>query len=312
MSVIRSNVIVGMQALIKKAKSLDSPWVDETLLDSCAIVERLDHTIKAEEATHLERLWLSAKLQEAWLLRDTFTVGDNLEHFMKQLEDLVAPDFYPTVLDFVQAEARTTGKAECEVMIKGRPVTLVDVGGQRCERRKWRHYFDQVSCVVFIVNLNSYNRMLYEDHTQNRLLEDLDCFEEVVNTDSFKNTPFFLIFNFRDLFQHKIESSWDGQAPELSRYLPPPLVDMVRGYTTAMSAPLSALFPDYTGGPSFEHGLAFIRDKFLRLDRRASGLGKFKRLMRRSPRLTTFTTCMLDTQEAQECMNQIISSLIER
>lgn len=36
--------------------------------------------------------------------------------------------------------------------------SLVDVGGQRSERRKWMHCFDDVKAVIFLVGLSGYRQ----------------------------------------------------------------------------------------------------------------------------------------------------------
>jgi guanine nucleotide-binding protein subunit alpha len=43
---------------------------------------------------------------------------------------------------------------------------LVDVGGQRSERRKWIYCFADVSSVLFVVALNEYDQVLSEDPRQ--------------------------------------------------------------------------------------------------------------------------------------------------
>ena len=53
-----------------------------------------------------------------------------------------------------------------------------DMGGQRNERRKWIHAFDNVNCVVFVAALSEYDQVLFEDETQNRMEEALQLFEE--------------------------------------------------------------------------------------------------------------------------------------
>ena len=42
---------------------------------------------------------------------------------------------------------------------------LVDVGGQRSERRKWIQCFDDVKAVLFVAALSGYDMTLFEDGT---------------------------------------------------------------------------------------------------------------------------------------------------
>ena len=43
---------------------------------------------------------------------------------------------------------------------------MVDVGGQRSERRKWIHCFDKVQAIIFLVAVSEYDQVLAEDETQ--------------------------------------------------------------------------------------------------------------------------------------------------
>lgn len=47
---------------------------------------------------------------------------------------------------------------------------MVDVGGQRCERRKWFRYFHDVASILFVVNLSGYAQFLVEDSDAVRML----------------------------------------------------------------------------------------------------------------------------------------------
>ena len=40
---------------------------------------------------------------------------------------------------------------------------MVDVGGQKTERKKWIHCFEEVKAVMFIVALSDYDLTLRED-----------------------------------------------------------------------------------------------------------------------------------------------------
>lgn len=39
---------------------------------------------------------------------------------------------------------------------------MVDVGGQRSERRKWIHCFENVTSIIFLVALSEYDQVLVE------------------------------------------------------------------------------------------------------------------------------------------------------
>lgn len=43
---------------------------------------------------------------------------------------------------------------------------MFDVGGQRNERKKWIHCFDDVTAVIFVAAISEYDQVLYEDATQ--------------------------------------------------------------------------------------------------------------------------------------------------
>jgi len=40
---------------------------------------------------------------------------------------------------------------------------MVDVGGQRSERKKWIHCFENVTAIIFMVAANEYDMTLVED-----------------------------------------------------------------------------------------------------------------------------------------------------
>lgn len=50
----------------------------------------------------------------------------------------------------------------CDVMSCFR---LFDVGGQRSERKKWIHCFEDVTAIIFCVAMSEYDQVLHEDET---------------------------------------------------------------------------------------------------------------------------------------------------
>lgn len=79
------------------------------------------------------------------------------------------------------------------------------MGGQRNERKKWIHCFENVKAVIFVCSLSEYNQKCYEDDTTNRMRESLMLFDDISNNKFFQTTPIILLFNKEDLFKEKIK-----------------------------------------------------------------------------------------------------------
>lgn len=79
----------------------------------------------------------------------------------------------------------------CEkINIKNTKYNIIDVGGQRSERRKWIHCFENVDFLIFLISISEYDQFLEEDEKVNRLEESLEVFNTYIcNSIWFKNTP---------------------------------------------------------------------------------------------------------------------------
>lgn len=72
---------------------------------------------------------------------------------------------------------------------------MFDVGGQRSERRKWIHCFENVTAVIFLCAISEYDQKLLEDEETNRLQEALTLFDGICNSKWFVNTSMILFLN---------------------------------------------------------------------------------------------------------------------
>lgn len=63
----------------------------------------------------------------------------------------------------LQARLRTTGITETLFELGQMNFRMMDVGGQRSERKKWIHCFEGVQCLLFMVALSGYDQCLVED-----------------------------------------------------------------------------------------------------------------------------------------------------
>ncbi len=172
-----------------------------------------------------------------------------MAHFMDKAISLSAASYLPTVEDVLRVRKETSAVEEEEYWIEHALFQVVDVGGQRTERRKWVGHFDGVSAVVFVVSLAEYDQTLEEDSSVNRLIESLEVFSEVANSRWFDRSALVLMLNKKDVFAQKIatvdlRSEGDKGAP--------------------------ARFLDYTGGCNQAKALEYILGRFTEIVAAAS------------------------------------------
>ncbi|KAG2389209.1 hypothetical protein C9374_014609 [Naegleria lovaniensis] len=135
----------------------------------------------------------------------SYPLIDNLAYFMNHCERIGAASYTPSVEDVLHCRLRTTGVHETKFEFGGLSMRLVDVGGQRNQRKKWIHVFDNVTALIFVVSLVEYNQVLEEDPTTIRIRESMLLFEELVNCSVFYDKPVMLFLNKVDLFNDLIK-----------------------------------------------------------------------------------------------------------
>eukprot|EP00301_Raphidiophrys_heterophryoidea_P005702 c12363_g1_i1.p2 GENE.c12363_g1_i1~~c12363_g1_i1.p2 ORF type:complete len:198 (+),score=44.24 c12363_g1_i1:551-1144(+) len=157
---------------------------------------------------------------------------------MEHIARVSASQYLPTTEDVLRVRVKTTGIVENQWTMNGTLFRMFDVGGQRSERRKWIHHFDNVTAVIFVAALSEFDQTLEEDPTMNRMLEALTLFDQICNSRFFLATSMILFLNKKDLFEKKI-----------------------------LTADLRVCFPDYTGTQDFESTAGFIETKFIERNR---------------------------------------------
>ncbi len=106
----------------------------------------------------------------AWLMRSMFLPITMVQHLIRP--PLAPPlpllfffcyslfsdgDVPPFVV--LHCRARTTGIVETGFQIKKDLFRLMDVGGQRNERKKWIHCFEGVTAVLFVAAISEYDQV---------------------------------------------------------------------------------------------------------------------------------------------------------
>lgn len=93
----------------------------------------------------------------------TFFASRSLNYYFADLDRLFEPSYVPNEQDIVHARARTIGITETVFTLRDHDMLMVDVGGQKSERRKWIHCFQDVTSILFLVSLSGYDQCLVED-----------------------------------------------------------------------------------------------------------------------------------------------------
>lgn len=112
----------------------------------------------------MRRLWADPGAQTCFGRSNEYHLEDNAAYYLNDLDRIAAPDYIPTVEDILRSRDMTTGIVENKFTFKELTFKMVDVGGQRSERKKWIHCFEGVTAIIFCVELSGYDLKLYEDN----------------------------------------------------------------------------------------------------------------------------------------------------
>lgn len=203
--IVHSNVCQSMKAMVDSFEKLgitmnpDLVSLKDKYLDMSA-----DDKLNTELGALIKDMWEHSQIKDQFNRRSEFQLNDSAEFYFENITRLATDDYMPTTDDVLRSRVRTTGIVQSEFIIKSIEFAMFDVGGQRNERRKWIHCFDNVDAVVFVASLSEFDQVLFEDETQNRLDEALDLFKQIVNSKWFKETSMILFLNKKDLFEKKL------------------------------------------------------------------------------------------------------------
>ncbi|KAI5854019.1 guanine nucleotide binding protein, alpha subunit [Tricharina praecox] len=192
-------------------------------------------------------LWSDLGVQKAVKRGNEFALHDNLIYFFESLDRLFAKEFLPTDQDILRSRLKTTGITETVFDLGTLTYRMFDVGGQRSERKKWIHCFENVTALLFLVAISGYDQCLVEDKDANQMQEALMLFESICNSQWFIRTSMILFLNKIDLFKQKL-----------------------------LISPVKKYFPDYQGDPkSYKQASEFFQENFKRLNRNSGKVGVF-------------------------------------
>eukprot|EP00485_Elphidium_margaritaceum_P011667 CAMPEP_0202689840 /NCGR_PEP_ID=MMETSP1385-20130828/5026_1 /ASSEMBLY_ACC=CAM_ASM_000861 /TAXON_ID=933848 /ORGANISM="Elphidium margaritaceum" /LENGTH=385 /DNA_ID=CAMNT_0049345043 /DNA_START=29 /DNA_END=1186 /DNA_ORIENTATION=+ len=248
---IYDNIVEQISAVILQCRSLEYK-LDETEEAAIAYLESLssDTPLTPDVAAQIKVLWQNESVKMAYDNRTNLSIVDSSAYFFDELERIASIDYTPTEKDILLVRTPTTGIISAQFSIDGNVFDIYDAGGQKCERSKWIHCFDNVTAVLFMASLSCFDQGLYENVHTNALHETLRLWDEILNSRWFRPTAIILFLNKSDLFRYKLEQKqkklhacFDGSNDE---------------------------FDEYKGDDSFDDGVQFILSQFLKLNRNAT------------------------------------------
>ncbi|ETE70440.1 Guanine nucleotide-binding protein G(z) subunit alpha, partial [Ophiophagus hannah] len=240
----------------------------------------------------MKRLWADPGVQECFRRSNEYHLEDNAAYYLNDLDRIAALDYIPTVEDILRSRDMTTGIVENKFTFKELTFKMVDVGGQRSERKKWIHCFEGVTAIIFCVELSGYDLKLYEDNQtdaddksmlcsgclmflhpfpQSRMAESLRLFDSICNNNWFINTSLILFLNKKDLLAEKIRR-----------------------------IPLTVCFPEYKGQNTYEEAAVYIQRQFEDLNRN-----------KETKEIYSHFTCATDTSNIQFVFDAVTDVIIQ-
>ncbi|XP_071443642.1 G protein alpha q subunit isoform X1 [Hetaerina americana] len=205
---VYQNIFMAMQSMIRAMDLLKIQYADSSNVDKAELIRGVDfETVTSFESPYVEAikdLWEDAGIQECYDRRREYQLTDSAKYYLSDLERIKADDFLPTEQDILRARAPTTGIIEYPFDLDSIVFRMVDVGGQRSERRKWIHCFENVTSIIFLVALSEYDQILFESENENRMEESKALFKTIITYPWFQHSSVILFLNKKDLLEEKI------------------------------------------------------------------------------------------------------------
>ncbi|XP_055504578.1 guanine nucleotide-binding protein G(o) subunit alpha isoform X3 [Leucoraja erinacea] len=169
--VVYSNTIQSLAAIVRAMDTLGIEYGDkDRKADAkmvCDVVGRMEDTepFSPELLGAMKRLWSDSGMVECFSRAREYQLNDSAQYYLECLDRIGGSDYQPTEQDILRTRVKTTGIVETHFTFKNLHFRLFDVGGQRSERKKWIHCFEDVTAIIFCVALSGYDQVLHEDET---------------------------------------------------------------------------------------------------------------------------------------------------
>ena len=242
--IIYSNTIQSLHAIITAMLKLNIAFAEENRKEDAnkvlQVVQEQRDTEPFSEvlSTAMKRVWADAGVQYCFRRSREYQLNDSAKYYLDSLSRISAKRYQPTEQDILRTRVKSTGITETLFTYNRIKFKLVDVGGQRSERKKWVNCFQEVHSILYCVSLSAFDLTLREDNSVNRLHESLKLFATVLNNRWFTETAIIMLFNKKDLLELKLKES-----------------------------SITVCFPQYTGNNTYQEVSDYIKQQFLKVNK---------------------------------------------
>ncbi|KAJ3403160.1 guanine nucleotide-binding protein subunit alpha [Chytriomyces hyalinus] len=191
------------------------------------------NTVPEEVVNAIKVFWEDSGVQYCFSRASEYQLMDSCSYVMSHPIRICSTEYKPTEEDILQVRIMTLKINEAKFYAQGTPFHVVDVGGQRSERKKWIPYFEDARAIIYMVALSSYDQMCFEDSITNRITESLTLFHTVTHHPLLKDTCIILFLNKIDLFKAKLQD-----------------------------IPVANWFPDYKGDNDYASASRYFESRF--------------------------------------------------
>ncbi|KAG8526730.1 Glucoamylase 1 precursor (Glucan 1,4-alpha-glucosidase) (1,4-alpha-D-glucan glucohydrolase) [Bacidia gigantensis] len=293
--IIYSNTVQSMRVILEAMESLELPLDDQrseyhvqTIFMQPAQIE--GESLPPEVGTAIKELWRDGGVQQCFQRSREYQLNDSAKYYFDSIDRIAQPDYLPNDQDVLRSRVKTTGITETTFIIGELTYRMFDVGGQRSERKKWIHCFENVTTILFLVAISEYDQLLFEDETVNRMQEALTLFDSICNSRWFVKTSIILFLNKIDRFKEKLPVS------PMKNYFPDYEGKLDQNGTNGRAHQRSNLAE---GGADYAAACDYILNRFVSLNQHET------------KQIYTHFTCATDTTQIRFVMAAVNDIIIQ-
>uniref|UniRef100_A0A8C5C888 Guanine nucleotide-binding protein subunit alpha n=2 Tax=Gadus morhua TaxID=8049 RepID=A0A8C5C888_GADMO len=205
---VYQNIFTAMQTMIHAMSALQIPYKyqhnEGHAMAVCMVDVEKVSTFNHPYVEAIKSLWSDQGILECYGRKREYQLSDSTKYYLNALDRIADAGYVPTQQDILRVRVPTTGIIEYPFDLQDVVFRMVDVGGQRSERRKWIHCFEKVTSIMFLVALSEYDQVLVESDNVNRMEESKALFQTIITYQWFKNSSVILFLNKIDLLEEKI------------------------------------------------------------------------------------------------------------